>query len=359
MPNKVKDIFSDNMFNINGTFRFSDNEAYKNFLTAMEISYVEGRVVPVEGVTSVTAKIDHLGTQFPLEEHTNITHFLIGPAVEPVPITLNIDGEEKTITLLRSQAKDKVILKSEPESIIAFTFTFFPNEKKYTINYKVQFEKAKNVYELADSFSLAAALLSIFHLHEKEKYPGKDDVSLPAIKRYFHHYGAFFKRLHAIEKILGLSISANLLNNLSPKEQQDIDELYLILCKKQVVRLNAKLTSTNSTSIAINHKSHNFGIGNKFSLTFLSTIKYNFLEQTIVLYTANLLVNALVKDIQEDSDGTVKILYGDTDSKPMYISFSAFKTEKEAKQETDSIMQHSAIYINALTINQYIKQFYL
>ena len=39
MPNKIKDIFSDDMFNINGTLRFSDDEAYKNFLSALEIAY--------------------------------------------------------------------------------------------------------------------------------------------------------------------------------------------------------------------------------------------------------------------------------------------------------------------------------
>ena len=42
MPNKIKDIFSDDMFNINGTLRFSDDEAYKNFLSALEIAYAEG-----------------------------------------------------------------------------------------------------------------------------------------------------------------------------------------------------------------------------------------------------------------------------------------------------------------------------
>ena len=79
---------------------------------------------------------------------------------------------------------------------------------------------------------------------------------------------------------------------------------------------------------------------------------------TVTLHTANLLVNALVKDIQECDDGTVKILYGDTDSKPMYISFSAFKTKEEAEQEGDNILQHDEVYINALTSNAYINQFY-
>ena len=99
-------------------------------------------------------------------------------------------------------------------------------------------------------------------------------------------------------------------------------------------------------------------IGSKIALTFLSSIEFNFLKQTVTLHTANLLVNALVKDIQESDDGTVKILYGDTDSKPMYISFSAFETSEEAKQESDTILQHDEIYVNALTSNANINQYY-
>ena len=112
MANKIKDIFSDDMFNINGTLRFSDDEAYKNFLAAMEIAYAEGRVVQVEGVTSVATTVGHLGAKFPLEEYTNITQFFVGPAVEPVPITLDVGGEKRTITLLRSRTKDKIIFQS-------------------------------------------------------------------------------------------------------------------------------------------------------------------------------------------------------------------------------------------------------
>ena len=66
----------------------------------------------------------------------------------------------------------------------------------------------------------------------------------------------------------------------------------------------------------------------------------------------------MVKDIQKCDDGTVKILYGDTDSKPMYISFSAFKTSQEAKRELDTILEHDEIYVNALTSNVYINQYY-
>ena len=55
---------------------------------------------------------------------------------------------------------------------------------------------------------------------------------------------------------------------------------------------------------------------------------------------------------------TIDYLNIHTDSKPMYISFSAFKTKEEAEQEGDNILQHDEVYINALTSNAYINQFY-
>ena len=358
MPNKLKEIFSDDMFNMSGTLHFRDGEAYKNFLSALEIVYAEGRVVPVEGVTSVSTTVGHLGTKFPLEEQTNITQFLVGPAVEPVPITLDVDGKEKTITLLRSRTKDKVSLRSEPDSIVAFNITFLLGENKHTLNYKTQFEKAKSIGEVADSFGIAAALLAHFYNREETTSSESANISISDIKEYFRRYTSFFRHLSAIESKLAISISPDLLKALSLEEQQDIDELYLLLCEKKVVRLSTKLTSISSTTVSMNNAEASLSIGDKIALTFVGSIEFNFLNQSVTLHTANLLINALVKDIQECDDGTVKVLYGDTDSKPMYISFSAFQTSEEAKRESETILQHEGIYVNALTSNAYITQYY-
>lgn len=73
----------------------------------------------------VTTTVGHQGVKFPLEEYTNVTQLFVGPAVESVPITLNVGGVEKTITLLRSRTKDKVILRSEPDSIVFFMYISF------------------------------------------------------------------------------------------------------------------------------------------------------------------------------------------------------------------------------------------
>ena len=70
-----------------------------------------------------------------------------------------------------------------------------------------------------------------------------------------------------------------------------------------------------------------------------------------------LLSNALVKEIQKNDDGTMKVFYDGIDSNPMYVSFSAFETSEEVGQEIDAIMQHKKIYVNALTSNEYIDRY--
>ena len=222
----------------------------------------------------------------------------------------------------------------------------------------MQFERAKSIREVADSFNIAAALLTHLYSHEDNTPTENDKVSLSEVKEYFTCYKYFFERLSAIESKLAISISPNLLNGLPDEEHHDIDELYLLLCEKKVVRSNAKLTYTDISPAVMNSTEMSFSIGHKIALTFTYGIEFNFLNQTVTLYTANLLVNALVKDIQKGDDGTAKILYGDTDSKPMYISFSAFETIEEAEQELNAIPQHSDIYVNAKTSNTYINKYY-
>ena len=151
--------------------------------------------------------------------------------------------------------------------------------------------------------------MTYLYSHDDNTPVENGKVSLSDVKRYFHCYESFLRRLNAIESKLSISIPPILLNDLPREEQQDIDELYLLLCEKKVVRLNAKLTSTDSMSVDMKYTETPLTIGSKIVLTFLSDIKFNFLKQAITLHTANLLINALVKDIQKSDDGTVQILW--------------------------------------------------
>lgn len=67
------------------------------------------------------------------------------------------------------------------------------------------------------------------------------------------------------------------------------------------------------------------------------------------LHAANLLINAVLKNVEEMENGNLKIKYGDTEDKPMYISYKAFMTEEEAKKELENVIDHKEEYEKAKT----------
>ncbi|MBR1972464.1 MAG: hypothetical protein IKA16_03415, partial [Oscillospiraceae bacterium] len=53
----------------------------------------------------------------------------------------------------------------------------------------------------------------------------------------------------------------NELNTLSSEDQQDVEELYLLLCRKIPLRANAKITSTEANKIEISKERDEIKIG--------------------------------------------------------------------------------------------------
>lgn len=359
MPNRIKDIFTNKMFDMNAHLRFKDEDAYKSFLAALESVQEEGCVVPIDGIASISTEIKHQGTTYPVEEQSDISHFVVGPSFEPFTFSLKVGEMEKEISFWRTIAKNKIIIKTEDNAIVFFQLTFIPNENRHTINYKIQFEKATTIEEVAESYCLADALLTKLYRPEVPHANKQEAITIIDLKNYFRYHALFLQRLLSIEKELDLHFSPELLKNLSREQQQDIDELYLLLILHKTVRLNRKLKSAESSAIIVNEESSSSVIGRAIEMTFSGTIDFEFLGQSVRLYTANLLTNAVVKDVQEESDGKIKLLYGDTDSKPMYFSYSAFETLEEATAELQTIMtEKKETYLNAPTSASYIEKFY-
>ena len=63
MANRIRDIFSDDRFSINGKIRFQDEAAYTNFVSALEMVRAEEVMVPVDGVVSISNGIPFTGSQ--------------------------------------------------------------------------------------------------------------------------------------------------------------------------------------------------------------------------------------------------------------------------------------------------------
>lgn len=356
MANKLRDIFSDDDFNVNCKLKFENNEAYKNFLSALELVQTEGRVVPVKGITSITESIHDQTGNYPLGEQEHITEFFIGPSIESHEIEIQVNGVNKKISFQRYQTTECFILRTVPDSIVYFEFTFFKKSHKHNMTYRIQFEKATSLVEVVQAFEIAEGILARVYKSDGELSADGKTVTISDVRKSFRYSTEFFKHLSSIAEKFELSITPEMLNDISDEIRYDVEELYLLACKNKVLRLNAKLNSAEATSISMMSPNDSLHVGDPIKLSFLGDISFQIFDKTITLFTANLLLDAVVKEIQNTGDD-LKILYGDTDSKPMYISYMAFINKDDAEQELESLFEHEDNYIHALTKNEYIKNY--
>lgn len=83
-------------------------------------------------------------------------------------------------------------------------------------------------------------------------------------------------------------------------------------------------------------------------------ITYNICGTEITLFAACMILNAIAKKIVRNDDSGVKVIFGEEEAKPMYLSYRAFTDETDAKNETEVIMHHKDDYVNAKTALEYM-----
>lgn len=353
MSNKLKDIFSNKMFDLGGNLYFQDSESHKKFLEALQIVENEGRAVEVKGVSSLTTKVRDGEMEYPFLEQKEITQLIIAPSTEDVPFTLNTEYGKNTVLFKRYQTKNEIILETDANEVVYFKITFIKNTSNITFTYRTQPHLAKTIKDIVENYNTAIALLDKLFIYKDSQYLSDEYALIYNTRESFLGSESFFKRLHLVEQELELSFQPALIND-TENDVREIEELYLLLVEKKVIRLNAKLNATESTEVTMKSGAHKLEVGSKIDLTFLGEAEYTIYGQKINVLTANLLSNAIIKAVKEGEGGTIKVLYGDTDNRPMYISYTGFKTADEAKQEMKTIMEYKEKYVEALTLNEHI-----
>jgi len=355
MSNKLKDIFSNKKFDFGGNLHFQDNKSYKKFLEALQIVQNEGRAVEVEGVSSLTTNVRDGEMEYPFLEQKELTHFVIGPSIEDVPFVLNTEYGEKTVLFKRYQTTNEIILETDGSEVVYLKIAFIKNTLNITFTYRAQPHLAKAVKDIVENYNTTVVLLNTLFIYKESQDLSDEYALIHDLRESILGSELYFKRLYLVEQELELSFQPTQIND-TENDEEELEELYLLLIEKKVIRLNAKLNATESTGIKMEAGAHKLEVGSKIDLTFLGDIEYTIYGQKISIHTANLLSNAIIKEVKEGEDDTIKVLYGDTDNRPMYISYTGFKTTDEAKQEMNTIMKYKEKYIDALTFDEHMEE---
>lgn len=356
MANKLKDIFSSDPPEYKSTVKFQSNDAYRNFRAALDTVERDGSVVSVDGIESISMFMEDHGLRLPLTYSDGISDFVVGPAMEVVPFSVIWEGKEKIYKFKRYRISDGIVLETEKSTVVYLKLVFSEDAQKVKITYQIHYDFAKTIEEIAFELSACISFLTKFYAPTAETGSAEELKIVNDILRCLRYTEGFMSRLTAVEKELGVTFSPKELNNLSSEDQQDVEELYLLLCRKIPLRVNAKITSTEANKIEISKERDEIKIGTKIALCFTRIIEFELLGEQFAIYTANALINAIIKDIQQNGE-QVSVFYGDTDSQPMYIAYSAFLQEEQAKNETERNIGGEKAYAEARTAIQYMKEY--
>jgi len=353
MPNKLKDIFSEKMFDMNLNLQFQDAESKVKFEKAMETASEEGRPVEVAGVSAINTIIQDGAMVYPHTIDEPIGKVVVFPPVERIKKELNTAYGKRTVCFERRQTKSEIYIETGKDKVIFLKLAFAKESHTANFTYKIQFNKAIQVRDIAEELCKAISIINFWFKDGNYLAVDEDKNSLRNIRKSFQIAYFFFDKLAKIEQELQVSFDPAQIDGIDD-HISDVEELYLLLVKRIPIRLNAKVSSMESTGITLEQPLSDLKIGVAIGITFTKKSVYSLFGQNIPVYTANFLFNAVIKEILTD-DGTTKVLYGDVDSQPMYISYTGFKTEEEAEIEKQTMFKNWEIYKSAITISSHLK----
>ncbi|MCC8138450.1 MAG: hypothetical protein LIO76_10455 [Clostridiales bacterium] len=192
------------------------------------------------------------------------------------------------------------------------------------------------------------------HISEDLESSENDVFKIGQIRNYIASCISIFKKALWIENNLSIAFVPNELTD-DIESRRDLEEVYLLLKEKVVIRLNGRLNVSDEAGITIDQQYESIKKGSDIDLTFLGKSEYFIWGKQISLHTANLLTNICAKDVLQMQDGKTKILYDEEKGTPMYISYRGFLTEEDAREEMKKIIDAKEKYVNALTLDEYMK----
>ena len=284
----------------------------------------------------------------------SIEKVVLYPYNERIKKELDTEYGKRTIYFRKGQTKSEIFIETGEDKAIFLRLAFAKKGHTANFTYRMQFNKATQIKSIAEDLCTAISIINSWFKGGRHLAESKDKNGLESIRKSFQKTFSFFDKLAAIEQELQLSFDPAQIDSID-NHVTEVEELYLLLVRKIPIRLNAKLTSIESTGITLEQPLQDLKIGAQIAINYSDKSVYSLFGQSISVYTANFLFNAVVQEILTKNNDATKILYGDVDSRPMYISYTGFKTEKEAEIERQAILKKSEIYKNAITVSEHLK----
>ena len=187
---------------------------------------------------------------------------------------------------------------------------------------------------------------------DKDVESSADAEHLQGIKKALRFTYRFYMQLCALEKVLQRVIKPTDIE-ASIDEMAKVNELYLLLVQKIPLHFDGQINVTENNSVnLISNPGATLEVGKEILITFYREQDVSFCGISVHLYFVNILKHAIIKKIIDEGEQK-RLIYGETDSNPMQLFFTAFLSEQEAAEEHANAKDKEAEYTKARTAADY------
>ena len=348
MANKLREYFDPNYI-MSMKIHFKNPEAKRSFDETLKKSLSDGNEFHVDGseIEWVDTSLCSGNSKYPIDKMDHITDIIAKPAIRRISIILDIDGSKKEV-FLSGRGTDNIVFEYEYPDVVKFEFIIDKeNTETVKINYQIFYNKAGSATDIIEGCTEAIALLNRFF-----KAEGYDAVA--DINKQLKTIRAVFCKLKAIENVVPQSeFCPQKIKNFK-KEATDIEELYYMLIDSRPIKRDGKVKSNGELSQDAGYESPE--VGADLGIVFRDVLNFTIAGVTLKIYCANLIYNAIVKEVVSNAEGHTQIVYGGTDSKPMCWVYKGFLNEQDAIDETKYLMDNKEKYVNAKTASEYVTE---
>ena len=359
MPNKLKKLFSNDDLSFSVRLSFEDESSKKEFSNAMKTVMNEGTSAHSKGPAKLEASLHNNSTIFHTTGPLSIKDMILSPSRENITFNLSTEFGLRKLTLQKYATTTHLFLETPADAIVYIkTKLRLPTAPNSTtlpaarLTYRVQPENAATIQNLIESYSTAFAFIQKLFGAAPNLTTANDEAKYDQMQEFLSTSIQMFKKLLYIGKKFNVTFQPEQLLKISDEQEIsnnwcDVEELYYLLETKKALHLSAKITESNTNGNLTASPLNDIKIGQKLEITYLRTAEYTIFGHSLTLYTANLLSNATVRQIEKISDSQIKILYGNDENNPMYISYTGFLTEEAAAEEMKHSMEHKEMYTKA------------
>lgn len=156
---------------------------------------------------------------------------------------------------------ETIVLETVKNAVVYLKLVFSEKTQKVRITYQIQYQYAASIGDIAFELKACISFLTKFYAPTTEKGTSEETTRIGEIIRYLWYTEGFISRLDAVERKLGVKFDPQKLHSLSGEDQQDVEEIYLLLCRELPLRLNAKINSTDASNIEVSDVQKELAVG--------------------------------------------------------------------------------------------------